>query len=689
MTTPVRTTRDAYIGLDDATPPQWEAWHRAMLEERDAVRARARLDVSTDRDAATAWSRTALRQFFLFMYDVSFYDRAARRYRTTELVDAWTARFGRVDSVLLWHAYPRLGFDSRTQFDFYREMPGGLAQLRAEVTDVLHARGLRVFVDYNPWDTGTYEELAEIVAGLDADGVMLDTMTDAPERLASVVEARRGGVIFVPELRPADADLGRLRQSWAQWLDIGDATTPSIYRHRWIDPRHGQLAIRRWDTARKPDIVYSFFNGAGLVLWDNVFGTWNPYSRQDRRLIAETAAVFDHYEDLLVDGEWLPLIPTGVAGLDANRWNARGDGDRRGLVTLRNRTAEARHWRVPADAPPGLVYVALWGEGRPLAAGDRVAVEPGGTQAVALDEPARSARAVEHLRAVSRRADVASPDYDERCPPARPVPVARGPGHPAAATPPSGSMIEMPAGTFDMKLRHERRECGCYPAGGPGANADANAWGWFYTDVVTHEHRAVVRPFAMRATAVTNADFVAFVHAARYRPQDDQSFLKHIDRRSDGRLPDEIPGELGALPVTYVSLDDARAYAAWHGQRLPTEVEWQWAAEGAGAGNRYPWGNEARPVQGAIRPAFDPSTATRQGVMGLSGNPWELTDSELTDGHTRFVMLRGGVFLPPGASEWLPARGARPNDSHAKYLLLGDGLDRSGSVSFRTVADLA
>src|ERR1700722_5324707 len=162
MSAPVRATRDAYIGLDNPTQPEGQAWYDAMLEERREVRARCNLEGRADVEPETAWSGTALRQLFLFMYDASLYDRGARRYRTTELVDTWRARFGRGDAVLLWHAYPRLGFDSRTQFDFYRDMPGGIAQLRAEVTDVLHAREIRVFVDYNPWDAGTYEELAEI-----------------------------------------------------------------------------------------------------------------------------------------------------------------------------------------------------------------------------------------------------------------------------------------------------------------------------------------------------------------------------------------------------------------------------------------------------------------------------------------------------------------------------------------------
>jgi formylglycine-generating enzyme required for sulfatase activity len=246
-------------------------------------------------------------------------------------------------------------------------------------------------------------------------------------------------------------------------------------------------------------------------------------------------------------------------------------------------------------------------------------------------------------------------------------------------------MIRLPAGTFDMVVRHERRECGCYPSGA----TDGAMWGWFYKDIVTHQMRVNVPGFAIRATAVTNAEFLAFVHATGYRPEDGARFLRHLARTGDGSLPGALTDDQGSLPVTFVSLADARAYAAWCGQRLPTEVEWQWAAEGAGAGHRYPWGGDERGVPGEIRPARDVESATPQGVMGLSGNAWELTESEHTDGHTRFVMLRGGAYLPPGESEWLVARGARPNDSHAKYLLLADGLDRSESVSFRTAADIA
>lgn len=691
----MRRERDVYVGLDDPTREEWHAWYDAMKEEREAVLASSGLDSGLDseldsgasEDPETAWSETARRQLFLFMYDTRFYDRTTDRYRTTELLERAVAMFGRIDSVLLWQGYPRLGFDSRTQFAFYRDMPGGIARLRAEVCDVLHGRGVRVFVAYNPWDAGTYEELGEIVSGLDADGVLLDTLSDAPDRLASAVTLRRKGVVFVPELTPPDASLGRFRQSWAQWLDIGDETTPSIYRQRWLVPRHVQLAIRRWDTSRRRDILYAFFNGAGLVLWDNVFGTWNPYSPVDRRLIAETAAIEDHYGHLFARGEWLPLVPTGTVGLDANRWNARADGEPRAIVTLRNRTKDVVRYRIPDDAPPGWVYASFWGEGGEHGPGDSVAIEPEGVQALVLDLPAKIRVAREHFRLLSTRAGVALPDYDARCP--RPWPV-RASGseslRPAIAKRrgmDATSMLLIPGGHFEMSVRHERRECGCLPVGA----SDQAMWGWHYKDQLCHSLQLTMAPFRLRGAAVTNADFLSFVHDSGYVPRDRQRFLEHIARSVDGSLPAKLLPEQGVLPVTFVSLEDARAFAAWHAQRLPTEVEWQWAAEGAGAGNSYPWGATERSFPDAIRPALDSSTATPQGVMGLSGNAWEWTESEHTDGHTRFAMLRGGSHLPPAESEWLPARGPRPNDHHAKYLLSSDGLDRSEAISFRTAQD--
>ena len=54
--------------------------------------------------------------------------------------------------------------------------------------------------------------------------------------------------------------------------------------------------------------------------------------------------------------------------------------------------------------------------------------------------------------------------------------------------------------------------------------------------------------------------------------------------------PRSPPAQLADVPVTYVSLEEARAFCKWRGARLPHSHEWQYAAQGTD-GRLYPWGN--------------------------------------------------------------------------------------------------
>src|SRR5205814_314925 len=169
-----------------------------------------------------------------------------------------------------------------------------------------------------------------------------------------------------------------------------------------------------------------------------------------------------------------------------------------------------------------------------------------------------------------------------------------------------------------------------------------------------HDHVIEIKPFSIDRYPVTNAQFKKFVDAARYDPKDDHNFLRDWKNGT-------YPAGWSNKPVTWVSLEDARAYAAWAGKRLPHEWEWQYAAQGTD-GRLYPWGNNwnatlvPKPEQSrGLRPptAVDsyPQGASPFGVVDLVGNVWQWADEYLDD-HTRSATLRGGSYYQPQGSRW-------------------------------------
>jgi sulfatase modifying factor 1 len=108
--------------------------------------------------------------------------------------------------------------------------------------------------------------------------------------------------------------------------------------------------------------------------------------------------------------------------------------------------------------------------------------------------------------------------------------------------------------------------------------------------------------------------------------------------------------------LTGLNLAEARAHAASFGARLPTEDEWQLAAEAGLLERREPL-------------------------------VWNWTESEHTDGRTRFAILKGGSAWAAEGSDWYVDGG--PQDArYSLKLLLGDGHARWPRIGFRLAVDL-
>jgi iron(II)-dependent oxidoreductase len=163
-----------------------------------------------------------------------------------------------------------------------------------------------------------------------------------------------------------------------------------------------------------------------------------------------------------------------------------------------------------------------------------------------------------------------------------------------------------------------------------GARRDALVFGW---DNEFDETTVMVPAFEIDANSVTNGDWLAFVRAGGPLPP----FWLERDGSFDLLAQFEILPLPLSWPV-YVTQQQAAAYAAWRGGRLPTEAEYHRAAFGTPEGKErpFPWG-DAEPT--AVHGNFDfrrfdpepvgisPAGASAWGVHDLIGNGWEWTST--------------------------------------------------------------
>lgn len=260
----------------------------------------------------------------------------------------------------------------------------------------------------------------------------------------------------------------------------------------------------------------------------------------------------------------------------------------------------------------------------------------------------------------------------------RPAPVVAP--RPAAPV----GMVAIDAVDYDRDSVYQIRECGQLTSMDytPGRGHDR-----IHTPVAIRRKARLAR-YAIDLVPVTNGEYARFLRSSGYRPRHPENFLRHWQAGTP-------PAGKEDHPVVYVDLEDARAYAKWAGKRLPTELEWQYAAEGP-AGLLYPWGNEMVPGRcnggegGGTTPVWAfPDGRSPFGCYDMCGNTWEWTESECSDGRTRFAILKGGSWYRAEGSKWYTDGGPQAGRFGMKFLLMWPGLDRCATVGFRCAAPLA
>jgi formylglycine-generating enzyme required for sulfatase activity len=675
-----------------------------------------------------AWIRDSYLIILQMAWDREFYDRTAGKYTFADQIKKWNELFGNIDVFGLWPTWPRLGLDQRNQWDLYGDIPGGLTQLR-NVSRFLHQNNSKFFIAYNPWDNSTRKEahtegMARLIKEAEADGVVLDTRGNSSYELQAAADSVRKGVVMYSEGMAVTRDMpgilsGRVHNAifLSPELNLNKLIKPDFSIFRVCDV--GEDVIHR-------EIAVAFFNGYGTEL--NLFrpgGRGDDY-HNDLQLLSATTFILRQNNDAFLDKNWTPLIETTIDNIFVNKWSS-GEKTIFTVLNMSGEKIDDRIFRI--DSAAGRHYVSLWNheeivpqkynghfyatvkaEGWPDSfkgtrregsldciaelpvilntelKGDSLRISSGKAGRILIWRGAPSYKTDfkeyrELKDTIVRIRDlfgyyegkivVQLTDNgllkDEK------VLMAKG-GKPwlvskiiptVRATGIAPDMVLVPGTEFSYSV---------------GTSDDFIP----YPDVSNITIR--IDSFLIDKYPVTNAQFYEFLQSSGYRPADTSRFMRHweMDIYKQGQE---------RYPVVYVSYEDAKAYAKWAGKRLPTQAEWQLAAQGTDK-RRWPWGND---FHGTLcNNAFDKPTpvdafskgASPYGVIDLVGNIWQMTNDMYFNGSYFFSVIRGGSYYRPDSSWWYIQGGPQPLDKTQIMLLVSPGFDRSATVGFRCVKDI-
>jgi gamma-glutamyl hercynylcysteine S-oxide synthase len=725
------------------------AWQDGL---REVFQKRYLYDVTTFEDdlynrSDIQWIKKAYVMHLMMAWDKDYYDSKTGQFNWSNFQTKAAQLYGGDDVIGLWPTWPSLGLDQRNQFDLYRDLPGGLSNLRA-LADSLRANGTRFFVAYNPWDESTRAEghlqgLAELIKETSADGVVLDTKGESSRELQEAADAIKPGVIMYSEGMAVPKDMsgiisGRVHNALYY--------PPMLNLNKLIRPDFAIFRVAEvFKEPIKREYALAFFNGYGTEI--NQFAPGHPeWEEEQYKFFGQTTRILRENHSNFIVKNWVPLMSTLVDSIWVNAWPE----EQKTVFTIFSLKPEG-YKGVLFEATPksGWHYVDVWNheEIEPVKQGDKYLTSVQISSFDIFDRGTNNEGAVGCVLHLPRRIEArirnnhleirceqgtelriwaGNPAYDKHYHSVKPgqlqlfLPDLFGryegkivvqvfqedelldqtvlsikPGTPRLISKceitspgnkaPSG-MVKIPAGKFLFKTT-QGDEFIPYPKEQEGQQFSMPAY-W------------------MDKHPVTNKQFQDFLQATQYVPSDTANFMKHW------KVGKPVPGEEN-FPVIYISYEDAKAYAHWAGKRLPTEVEWQYAAQTERL-NEWPW-KQTKPVTRkeqyvtetltvkAIE-GIDPAVANLgdgklypvekykkgvnpNGLTDLSGSVWQLTNDVYESGSYRYIIMKGGSYFKPSSSWWYVQGGPRELHYRQALLRVSQGFERNATVGFRCIKE--
>jgi formylglycine-generating enzyme required for sulfatase activity len=733
-----------YFFYADFYKGNWQEGLRLMFQKRFLYDVE-NFDASLYERKDLQWMRQSYAVHLLMAWDKDYYDASTGKFTLLDFIRKGKKMYGGDEVVCIWPTWPTLGIDQRNQFDLYHELPGGLPKMK-ELADSCRMLGTKFFIAYNPWDESTRKEdhlkgLADLIKATSADGVVLDTKGESSKELQGAADKVRSGVMMYSEGMAVPKDMtgivaGRVHNALYY--------PPMLNLNKFIKPNFAVFRVAEvFKEKIQREYATSFFNGYGTEI--NQFVPGHPDWEDEQYLFfGKTIRILRENHANFISENETPLIPTLRDSIWVNGWMA-GEKIVYTIFSLKPEGFSGNLFQVETQS--GFHFVDVWkhkmlepvkvdnknflspevdgfnksdlgsnNEGQvsciirfpkiiqPKLTGNNLLLESPFPLKVWMGNPSYDKKEIalpagKHDIQLAKLIGkfegnlvIQAFDRDElkdevafELKAGLPRLISTRESTMAIVKSPQG-MIKIPAGKFLFKASHGD-DFIPYPKEG-----------------LNEEHS--MKDFFMDKFPVTNLQFENFLKASGYKPTDTTNFLKHWRNH----LP--VNGEEN-FPVIYVSYEDAKAYAKWSGKRLPTELEWQYAAQ-TPALNEWPWkqvktvtrketfvtetltvtelegidpkhcnlGNGKLYAVGKYKAGANPF-----GLQDLTGCVWQLTNDMYECGSYRYVILKGGSYFKPSSSWWYVQGG--PRELHYRQFLLrvSQGFERNATVGFRCVMD--